>query len=255
MTPSPFAAILLAAVLALLAWRTARSHRGSAKFRGLTGTAARQAAYRNMALRSFVQFALGGIAILVLIGRAEALFHFPPEFAALRGTWLADDAAPDDWPAFLGLIGEIALGALAIYAVWRFLLGKRSQPVIGKVAHLFPRNRAEALASILPALNAGFSEEIFFRLALPLLATLATGSAWAGVAIAATAFGLVHWYQGWKGVLLTGLVGLVLASIYLSAKSLFEPVAIHALVDLLALTVRPSIGLWLDARAGRRSRA
>lgn len=249
MSASPFAAALLAIVLALLAWRTAAGQRGTAKFRNLSETAARQTAYRRMAVRSFAQFTLGGIAILALIGRTRAVFDFPPEFAALRGSWLSDGSMAADWSTLGGMVGGIAMGALALYFVWRFILGKRSQPVIGNVGHLFPRNRAEVLATLAPAVNAGLSEEIFFRLALPLLATLATGSAWAGVAIATATFGLVHWYQGWKGVLLTGLVGLLLTSIYLDAGTLIHPIVIHALVDVMALTVRPAIGLWLDARS------
>lgn len=253
MSPSPLAALLLAVVLALLAWRTATSQRGAAMFRGLTETEARQSGYLRMALRSFAQFALGGVAILVLIGRAGALFHFPSEFESMRGSWLADNGPPADWSTLAAMACGIVIGALAIYLVWRLVLGKRSQPVIGNVSHLFPRNRAEVVATLVPAINAGLSEEIFFRLALPLLGTLATGSAWAGVAVASATFGLVHWYQGWKGVILTGLVGLILTSIYLDASSLIQPIVIHALVDVLALAVRPAIGLWLDGRVASRA--
>lgn len=253
--PSPYAAALLVTVLALLGWRTVKGQQASARFPDFGDTGARQAAYRRMALRSFTQFALGGGAILVLLGRTGALVRFPAEFAVLRGSWLSDGSLRDDWETLGSLSAGITAGALALYAVWRFGLRKRSQPVIGNVAHLFPRNRAEALATLIPAINAGVSEEIFFRLALPLLATIGTGSAWAGLGIATCAFGLVHWYQGWKGVILTGLVGLTLASVYLDTGSLIQPIAIHALVDVLALTIRPAIGLWLDSRKQARGPA
>ncbi|MFB2351758.1 CPBP family intramembrane glutamic endopeptidase, partial [Priestia megaterium] len=77
----------------------------------------------------------------------------------------------------------------------------------GDIEPLMPRNAAEIACAIPLAINAGVTEEVFFRLALPLLAVQATGSALAGFAIACAAFALVHWYQGWKGMLVVFAVG------------------------------------------------
>ena len=72
-----------------------------------------------------------------------------------------------------------------------------------------PRNGAETVWTGLLSINAGIGEELFFRLALPLLIVLVTGNVIAAFAVAAIVFGLVHVYQGWVGVLATTFLGVV----------------------------------------------
>ena len=50
--------------------------------------------------------------------------------------------------------------------------------------------------------------------------------------IASLVFGLGHAYQGWKGMLLTGVVGAFLAVLYLVSGSLIAPMILHALMDM-----------------------
>jgi hypothetical protein len=52
-------------------------------------------------------------------------------------------------------------------------------------------------------------------------------------------FGIAHMYQGWKGVLATGFVGLLLAWFYYMTGSLLLPIIIHALIDLRAMFLFP----------------
>ena len=54
----------------------------------------------------------------------------------------------------------------------------------------------------------------------------------AAVVVAALLFGMAHAYQGSRGVLQTGLVGLGLAVLYVLSGSLWLPMALHAFVDL-----------------------
>lgn len=241
---SPLHAALLVAVLAILAWRTIHDRHRMDRFRKLTDTADRQRVFLRWTAQSFAAFACGGIAILALIGRVDSLLRFPSDFAPLAPS----SAHAIDGDALAGMLVGMTAGAMSVFVVWRYMLGKRSQPVIGNVAALFPRNRAECLVLTPLAINAGLAEEIFFRLVLPLLATEATGSAHAGFAIAAVTFGLMHWYQGWKGVLLTGLMSLPFIGLYMASRSLLVPIVAHAAIDLLVLVVRPGLGLWLDRR-------
>jgi membrane protease YdiL (CAAX protease family) len=60
---------------------------------------------------------------------------------------------------------------------------------------------------------------------------------WVLVAVAAVAFGLAHAYQGVGGIVLTGVLGGVLAALYLSTGSLLLPVLLHAVIDLRFLLV------------------
>jgi membrane protease YdiL (CAAX protease family) len=54
------------------------------------------------------------------------------------------------------------------------------------------------------------------------------------VLLAAAIFGLGHAYQGPKGILKTGLVGLVLGGLFALTGSLWAPMLVHVVMDLLA---------------------
>ena len=84
------------------------------------------------------------------------------------------------------------------------------------------------------------AEELYFRLALPLAAALAIGSAWVGVALSAIAFGLAHRYQGRAGMVATGLAGLFLSALHLGTGELWLAMACHAAIDVNALVIRPA---------------
>jgi len=245
-------ALLLIAVLAALAWRTWQGQHRMRDFRGLDESAARRRRFLTWTIESFISFGLGGVLLLVLIGRAGTLLGVPPEFVAVGPALGMDAPSAPDVDLLLGMATGMLIGGLGVFAVWRFVFRRKSQPVIGNVSALFPRNGREVLAVIPLAVNAGLSEEVFFRLALPLLAAGATGSALAGMVIASITFGLMHWYQGWKGVLLTGIVGVAFFWFYLLTGSLLVPILIHAGGDVIALALRPAISLWLDGRAARR---
>ena len=55
--------------------------------------------------------------------------------------------------------------------------------------------------------------------------------------VGAVAFGLAHAYQGPVGILTTGLLGGVMAALYLQTGSLLLPVLLHAAIDLRFLLV------------------
>ncbi|TMJ12009.1 MAG: CPBP family intramembrane metalloprotease [Alphaproteobacteria bacterium] len=115
------------------------------------------------------------------------------------------------------------------------------KPAQGTAEALLPRNRQEAAIALILSLNAGFSEELFFRLALPLILFQITGSLLAAFALAAIAFGLAHAYQGWKGIAGTMIVGAFITLVYLSSGSLLRVILLHAAIDVVALVVRPAI--------------
>lgn len=255
MSQQAMAALVLAAMLGGLGWATNRSRLAMLKFKLLTDSDQRRASFREKLVRSFVLFTGGGLAALAATGRLASLFDFPNEFVGLRTQLgIEPDGIGSNPERIMGLLVGLSIAAIAVLLIWRFVFRKRTQPVMGDVSALFPRNRAEAWTLVPLALNAGFSEEIFFRLALPLVATMATGSAQAGRVIACFAFGLAHWYQGWKGVVLTALISAIFMNLYLSTGSLLMPIIVHAAIDLLALVIRPSISLWLDAREARNTK-
>ena len=120
--------------------------------------------------------------------------------------------------------------------------------VIGDVQPLMPRNGAEIAHSVLFSVNAGFSEELFFRLLLPLLITIVVSNALVAFLAAAIIFGLVHVYQGWVGVVATTILGLLLSALYLGTGSIWIAILAHALLDVINLVVRPTLTRLVTSR-------
>jgi len=85
-----------------------------------------------------------------------------------------------------------------------------------------------------------------------LLALEATGSIAASVVISIIAFGMAHYYQGWKGVLATTAAGAFMFWLYLSSGSILKPIAVHILIDMIGLVVRPLISQHMTNRTIER---
>ncbi|HVM99952.1 MAG TPA: CPBP family intramembrane glutamic endopeptidase [Caulobacteraceae bacterium] len=233
--------LLLALVLALLAWMVWRGQVRYAAFRQLTETDARQRVYRSLLLQSFVIFFGGSLAGQAALGDLDGLIRPPRAFLALIGQ--AQRLAP------IGDLGPVLTGGLVSGVVFAVVIAViaaqrtrgRLRPSRRNTGPLLPRNGAETVWAGLIATNAGVSEELFFRLLLPLLFTLVIGDAAAGFLAAATVFALVHLYQGLAGIVATFVLGLILTALYLVTGSLAGPIALHVALDLMALVVRPTL--------------
>jgi len=71
------------------------------------------------------------------------------------------------------------------------------------------------------------------------LITLVGGSAIFAFIAAGLIFGLVHFYQGWVGILATTAAGFVFAALYLATGALWVVIVLHALMNLNSLWLRP----------------
>lgn len=218
---------------------------------GVAGLAARllpvspgRAPYLIWTARVWLSFGVPALAGLWLLQRGSDLWHLPPEFGPAEAYTRA--LGPfEAGPILLGLL----LGTLAAAALtsWR---RRRGQPAIhlGRPPRL-PAAPRELPAAALLAVSAGVAEELYFRLLLPLLIVLVTGSAIAAVLASAVLFGAVHRYQGMVGMLATGAAGLLLSIVYLASGDLWLAMAVHAAIDVNALVLRP----WLALRARGKS--
>jgi membrane protease YdiL (CAAX protease family) len=113
------------------------------------------------------------------------------------------------------------------------------------------RHQARGFVALLPAtaqekrvfaglaITAGICEELLFRgFGIAYVRWLWPGASDAAlIALTAASFGLVHLYQGARGVVLTTLVGAYLASVTVSAGSLLPAMVMHALLDLRVLAL------------------
>lgn len=117
--------------------------------------------------------------------------------------------------------------------------GRHAEPAGRATLVLLPRTTAERRLFTVVGLSAGVCEEWLYRgffLAV-VSAVLGGPPQWLLVVVAAVAFGLAHAYQGRVGVLTTGVLGGVLAALYVGTGSLLLPVLLHAVIDLRLLLV------------------
>ena len=144
-----------------------------------------------------------------------------------------------DWP--VGLRGRVGFGLDAIAMILLTLQLARLRTLDAdkldkaratlKRIKIAPRSLGELAVFILVAITAGVWEELLYRGFLLWFLTPTAGLAGA-VAISSAIFGLGHAYQGWRGALTTGLVGLVFALLYVASGSLWWLMLAHAMVDI-----------------------
>ena len=117
--------------------------------------------------------------------------------------------------------------------------GRHAEPAGHATLALLPRTAGERRLFTVVGVTAGVCEEWLYRgFFLAVVAALAGGlQTWLLVVVAAVAFGLAHFYQGAVGILTTGVLGGVMAALYLQTGSLLLPVLLHAAIDLRFLLV------------------
>ncbi len=189
-----------------------------------------------LAGKAFVLFGAVGVLALAAAGEIAALVRFPdallPARAAAVG--LVGDALP------LARVAQAMAGGILAGGVVAALVERRGRRfALGDYAAVLPRRPRELGWGVLLSVNAGVTEELFFRLAVPLLTAQATGSALAGCGLGVVLFGLAHRYQGWAGVVATTLTGALLTLVYLVSANLLAAMAVHVVIDLNALVLRP----------------
>ncbi len=154
-------------------------------------------------------------------------------------------------PAALGLVAPvnvpvmtIALAAFLVsLAASSLVLRYKGERLLKRVFQmagpLLPVSTAERWLFAVVAVGAGISEELAFR-GFPLFyfATFLPGLGTSVAVLASSAaFGLGHLYQGARGVVLTAVVGLFLAMLYVLSGSLAVPMVVHAALDLRLLVI------------------
>jgi len=246
-------AILLLASTLLLAWFVRKDAAEYAAFKAISASEDRQRAFRRWTVRSFLVFGLWAVAALALLGRVDALVRMPPEFAGLAeaiGHRLSPNSGAGGVSTgfLIGLSGALLAGGLlgGLLAARKRQAAAKSTDrlVLGDIAPLFPRNRAERKWTVLLAINSGPSEELFFRLMLPLLIAQISGDVLLAVSVSALVFGLVHFYQGWVGVAATTATGILFTFLYLATGSIWVPALLHSLMNLNSLWLRPLLRHW-----------
>jgi membrane protease YdiL (CAAX protease family) len=158
--------------------------------------------------------------------------------------WMANDRSwstlglvrPLGWRlwAAIGLVALVLLYYLqATIAVIRDAEARASvqRQFTGELAAVLPRTRADLAWFAGVALTAGFCEEFLYRGVL--IWALSPWLGWWGAAgLSVTLFALGHAYQGWPGIVRTGIVGTLFTALIAVLDSLWPAIVLHALVDL-----------------------
>jgi uncharacterized protein len=207
-----------------------------------TDPAARRSFYRRLLV---LEWGLALVALVVWVSASDV-------GAAQVGLVL-----PQRWPGVLSWLAVVVLLVLVLASTRALRSGalagpppevlRRTRP--GEARHaeppghaalaVLPRSRSERHLFALVGVTAGVCEEWLYRgFFLAVVAALAGGlQTWLLVVVAAVAFGLAHFYQGAVGILTTGVLGGVMAALYLQTGSLLLPVLLHAAIDLRFLLV------------------
>lgn len=102
------------------------------------------------------------------------------------------------------------------------------------IKYLLPHSRIEKIFWIILSISAGIAEELCFRGFVVTRMTMLTGSIWPGVLLGSFSFGLGHLYQGWAGVVLISIYGVMFALLFVARGSLIPCIVAHVLQDILA---------------------
>lgn len=102
------------------------------------------------------------------------------------------------------------------------------------IQFLIPKTLGERLLFLFVAITAGFCEEIIFRgVMLYYLSNLSHDFSIITIGIISSIlFGIIHLYQGWKGVIQTTYLGGILFFLFVMIGNLWVPIVLHFIVDV-----------------------
>jgi CAAX protease family protein len=148
-------------------------------------------------------------------------------------------AAPFSWAATQMLLVAFAAAIAVSIILFRCTGDRFLRRLLRMAGALIPATPRERVWFAGVSIGAGVTEELLFRgfllwyLGLNLPQVNVVGL----IVLSSLVFGLCHIYQGWLGVVGTGVLGAVLAWMYFSTGSLILPMTVHALIDLRILAI------------------
>ena len=204
--------------------------------------------YRSWTWQGWFCGAVAVVAALMLpgIGLADLGLRLPD-----LGS-LAPQGGDHTMSLVVGAVVGFAVAAVALVLLQRRRPTSRP-PHNAAVDAMMPATPAARRGWAGLALSAGVTEEITYRGLVVLALALAVPGLPHGavVVVAAVLFGFAHWYQGWIGMVSTGVVGAAFTQLYLTTGSLLLPMMLHVLVDLRPLLSRPQPSAVPDAAGVR----
>ncbi len=179
-----------------------------------------------------------------------------PMVAVGAALWVANDRSwtsfgfsiPDGWRLWTSIALFLLLAAYFAYSVATLARSSdaraSARQQIGTLTGVVPHTRTELYWFGGVSLTAGFCEEFLYRGYFVWVFSPWLGW-WGAAALSLPFFAIGHLYQGWNGVLRTGMVGALLTLVVAISGSLWPAIALHALIDLGSGMIA-----WLALREG-----
>lgn len=145
-------------------------------------------------------------------------------------------SVPDGWQLWTAIVLLFLVAAYHVYVVVAIAGNAEAQASVrqqmfGALTDVLPRTRTELYWFGGVSLTAGFCEEFLFRGYFILVLAPWLGW-WGAAALSLSFFAVGHIYQGWNGVLRTGIVGAIYTLFVAIFDTLWPAIALHALLDL-----------------------
>jgi membrane protease YdiL (CAAX protease family) len=188
-------------------------------------------------LRFYRRYLVSSLLVVAFVAVVVAISGEPVGSYRPRVTW------------FPTVLGTLTVAVVGILLVMQAAGPRRLESQQGRARVLLPSTREERRLWLLVSLMIGVSEEAVYRGLFVLhLHALAPSLRLMPLAVAAAvAFGIGHRYQGWYGVVGTGLLGLAFGVTTVLTRSLVPAMLTHAWWDYVtgirgAATVRSAEG-------------
>lgn len=140
------------------------------------------------------------------------------------------------WNSIRSVLLDVAVAA-GFWLVWSgvaIAMGYLVQPLPAEpAAFLNPRGPVEVALWVAMSITAGFCEELVYRGYLQRQVVSLTGSASLGIIAQAAIFGVGHWYQGGRKVIIIVVLGALFGVLAHWRKSLRPGMLSHAWEDML----------------------
>ncbi|MCM3766932.1 CPBP family intramembrane glutamic endopeptidase [Neobacillus niacini] len=199
----------------------------------------------RVAYFKYVIYSEWGVTLLILLMVALTATTFSD-----IGFKLPSESSAKTMGTFVGFLVGIGF---AMFIMMRLpFYRKYQQAQTNTISYMVPTGKLDKRLGILVAITAGICEEIIYR---GFLFHFLSESPFnlEGVVlliVGAAIFGIAHYYQGWKGVIMTGLVGFVLGRVYVSTGSLLYPIILHTIIDLrFILTAKKEPTVNIDTKS------
>lgn len=254
--------IILIALVVITIFSFRRDKKQYEYFKSLKNTDDRQKFFKKWTIEPFFLYGIMSIVILLLIGQINSL-KVMPEFLVdfADSIPLKGDENNDSFLSgvlrgiTLSIVPLLVLGSIIGTYIKEYKGFKDRKLTVSQPAEsdfrnldsLIPRNYKERIWGAILSINAGFSEELFFRVLAPILIYSCSGSALIAIAASTIWFALGHYYQGVAGMIATFFVGMVLFSVYLITQNIWITIIVHAILDINGLVLSP----WLKERFAR----